>query len=265
MAQQCLHFRTAVAGRAPRPVEVADFMDACRAFLFPGFFHHIDALPSGIVRKLTPLIDDACTVITSHELDSRHVASLFAEKLPAITGLLARDVEATYLGDPAAESTDEVVICYPGIHAITNHRVAHALHELHIPLLPRMIAEMAHSHTGIDIHPAASIGPAFTIDHGTGVVIGATSIIGSNVKLYQGVTLGARSFDLDKEGNPIKGMPRHPIVGNDVVIYSNTTILGRITIGDGAVIGGNLWITGDVAPGEKLVQAKPNNILRFQQ
>jgi serine O-acetyltransferase len=128
-----------------------------------------------------------------------------------------------------------------------------------------MISEQAHSETGIDIHPAATIGRSFMIDHGTGVVVGATARIGDNVRIYQGVTLGARSFDLDSDGNPIKGVARHPIIGNNVIIYSNSTILGRVTIGDGAVIGGNLWVTTDVAPGEKLVQAKADNIVRFKQ
>ena len=133
-----------------------------------------------------------------------------------------------------------------------------------VPVIPRMISEMAHSETGIDIHPGATIGKYFAIDHGTGVVIGATAIIGENVKIYQGVTLGAKSFTLDENNNPVKGIPRHPIIGDNVVIYSNATILGRITIGSNAVIGGNIWVTTDVAEGEKLIQAKANNILRIK-
>ena len=137
-----------------------------------------------------------------------------------------------------------------------NYRVAHQMHQQGIPLIPRILTEMAHSETGIDIHPAATIGEYFSIDHGTGVVIGATAIIGKNVKLYQGVTLGAKSFPLDDEGNPIKGIPRHPILEDDVIIYSNATILGRITIGRGATIGGNIWVTEDVAPNARIVQSK---------
>lgn len=175
------------------------------------------------------------------------------------------DVNATYLGDPAAISTDEVIYCYPAIRAISNYRIAHELVKLEVPIIPRMISEQAHSETGIDIHPAATIGEGFTIDHGTGIVVGATAIIGNNVKLYQGVTLGAKSFDTDADGNPIKGIPRHPIIGDNVVIYSNASILGRINIGANAVIGGNIWVTEDVAEGEKLVQAKANNFLRFKQ
>ena len=145
---------------------------------------------------------------------------------------------------------------YPVIKAVTNYRIAHELLTLGVPLIPRIITEMAHSETGIDIHPGATIGSHFTIDHGTGVVIGATCIIGNNVKLYQGVTLGAKSFPLDENGNPIKGVPRHPILADDVIVYSNATILGRITLAKGTVVGGNLWVTESTQPGEQLVQAK---------
>ena len=157
-------------------------------------------------------------------------------------------------GAPAAGSFGEVISCYPVIKALTNYRVAHELYLIGVPLLPRILTEMAHSETGIDIHPAAQIGKHFTIDHGTGVVIGATSIIGDNVKLYQGVTLGARSFPLDENGNPIKNIPRHPILEDDVIVYSNASILGRIRIGKGAVIGGNIWVTEDVPPGARIQQ-----------
>lgn len=183
----------------------------------------------------------------------------FIESLPALRAILDTDIEATYLGDPAATSTHEVIVCYPGIRATMSHRIAHELVKLGVPILPRMIAEQAHSDTGIDIHPDATIGRSFVIDHGTGVVIGATAIIGDNVKIYQGVTLGARSFVKDADNNPVKGIARHPIIGNDVVIYANSTILGRINIGDGAVIGGNLWVTAPVGPGERVVQAVPEN------
>ncbi|MDL2211245.1 serine acetyltransferase, partial [Bacteroides sp. OttesenSCG-928-M17] len=170
--------------------------------------------------------------------------------------LLATDVEAAYNGDPAAQSYGEVICCYPSIRAISNYRIAHELQTLGVPLIPRIITEMAHSETGIDIHPGAKIGAYFAIDHGTGVVIGATTIIGKNVKLYQGVTLGAKSFPLDEEGKPIKGIIRHPIIEDDVIIYSNATILGRIVIGQGATIGGNIWVTENVPAGERIVQKK---------
>ena len=170
--------------------------------------------------------------------------------------ILATDVEATFTGDPAAESYGEIISCYPVIKAISNYRIAHELLLLGVPLIPRIITEKAHSETGIDIHPAASIGHHFTIDHGTGVVIGATCIIGNNVKLYQGVTLGAKSFPLDENGHPIKGIPRHPILEDNVIVYSNATILGRITISKGTVIGGNIWVTQGTKPGEQLIQSK---------
>lgn len=175
-------------------------------------------------------------------------------RLKHIREILSSDVEAAYNGDPAAENYGEIISCYPVIKALVNYRFAHELHLLGVPLLPRMITEMAHSETGIDIHPGASIGHHFTIDHGTGVVIGATCIIGNYVKLYQGVTLGAKSFPLDENGNPIKGIPRHPILEDDVIVYSNATVLGRITIARGTVIGGNVWVTESTKPGEHIVQ-----------
>lgn len=168
--------------------------------------------------------------------------------------MLATDIEAAYNGDPAAESKGEIISCYPVIKALVNYRIAHELVKLGVPLIPRIITEMAHSETGIDIHPAAQIGHHFTIDHGTGVVIGATCIIGNNVKLYQGVTLGAKSFPLDADGNPIKGIPRHPILEDDVIVYSNATILGRVTIGKGCVVGANIWVTEDMRPMTKKVK-----------
>jgi len=163
---------------------------------------------------------------------------------------------AAYNGDPAAKSFGEVIFCYPSIRAISNYRIANTLLKLNVPLIPRIITEMAHSETGIDIHPGATIGDFFTIDHGTGVVIGETAIIGHNVKMYQGVTLGAKSFPLDANGNPIKGIVRHPNIGNNVIIYSNSTILGTIKVGDNAVIGGNIWVDSDVPEGAKMVQRK---------
>jgi serine O-acetyltransferase len=162
---------------------------------------------------------------------------------------------AAYRGDPAARSVDEVLLCYPGILAMINHRIAHRLYELELPLLARIIAEIAHSETGIDIHPGATIGPSFFIDHGTGVVIGETAVIGARVRLYQAVTLGAKSFPGDGSGGLQKGLPRHPVVEDDVVIYAGATILGRVTIGRGSVIGGNIWLTRSVPPGSNVTQA----------
>jgi len=199
--------------------------------------------------------DDSDKRDAHHEM-ARKISSDFIFSLPEIRRKMVKDVEATYVGDPASNSRGEVIFCYPGILAISNYRIAHRLLELGVPLIPRFIGEMAHSETGIDIHPRAKIGESFMIDHGTGVVIGSTCIIGNNVRLYQGVTLGAKSFPLDKDGNPIKGIPRHPIVEDNVIIYAQATILGRVTIGRDSVIGGNVWITHSVPPNSKIMQIK---------
>lgn len=179
----------------------------------------------------------------------------FADSLPGIRACLDTDVLAAYQGDPAAGSVDEVLLCYPGVLAMIHHRVAHVLYSLQLPLLARIVAELAHAATGIDIHPGARIGSSFFIDHGTGVVIGETAIIGERVRVYQAVTLGAKRFPRDAAGHLEKGLPRHPIVDDDVVIYAGATILGRITVGRGAVVGGNVWVTEDVAPGAHVTQA----------
>ena len=184
------------------------------------------------------------------------ITQAFAKRLPAIRSLLETDIVAAYEGDPAAHSVDEVLVCYPGIMAITYYRLAHELHLLGVPLIARMISEIAHSSTGIEIHPGARIGGSFFIDHGTGVVIGETAIIGRNVRLYQAVTLGAKRFPVDEHGALVKGIPRHPIVEDDVVIYAGATILGRITIGRGSMIGGNVWLTRSVPPGSHITQAQ---------
>lgn len=184
------------------------------------------------------------------EKDATQVVREFARKLPEIRALLDSDVMAAYAGDPAARSVDEVLLCYPGIQAMIYHRIAHELYKLDVKLIARIIAEISHSATGIDIHPGAQVGPGCFIDHGTGVVIGETAIIGKNVRIYQAVTLGAKSFPVDDDGTLHKGLARHPIVEDNVVIYAGATILGRITIGKGAIIGGNTWVTDDVPAGD---------------
>ena len=190
-------------------------------------------------------------------LDERAVDIVreFGAALPRIRDLLDSDVLAAYRGDPAARSVDEVLVCYPGLHAMIHHRIAHQLHSLGVPLLARIVAELAHGGTGIDIHPGARIGSHFFIDHGTGVVIGETAVIGNNVRVYQAVTLGAKRFETDAEGALHKGGARHPIVEDDVVIYAGATVLGRVTIGRGASIGGNVWLTRSVPPGTRITQA----------
>ncbi len=186
---------------------------------------------------------------------SRQITNAFLKRLPDIKQLLQTDIRAAFEGDPAVTSPDEAVFCYPGIMAVTSYRVAHELWKLEVPLIPRMITEHAHSITGIDIHPGAQIGESFFIDHGTGVVIGETCIIGERVRIYQGVTLGARSFPLDEQGKPIKGIDRHPVVEDGVVIYSGATLLGRIVIGKNSIIGGNVWLTRDVPRNSRVTQS----------
>lgn len=269
----------------PSQPAIKEIIGLCREILFPGFFgnddvnsYNLEYITGLRCERLYSLLCNQiaaglalkecnCNGIDHNAIakNADDIAMDFISRLPEIRRVLHTDVCAVYRGDPAAESREEVIYCYPAIKAISNYRIAHALLTLGVPVIPRMISEMAHSETGIDIHPGATIGEYFAIDHGTGVVIGATAIIGNNVKLYQGVTLGAKSFTYDENNNPVKGIPRHPIIGDNVVIYSNTSVLGRITIGNNAVIGGNIWVTEDVAENEKLVQAKANNILRFKQ
>ena len=182
------------------------------------------------------------------------------QKQERLRELLGRDLDAAYQGDPAATSREEALFCYPGVTALIYYRMAHELYALGVPILPRIVCEIAHSDTGIDIHPGARIGGSFFIDHGVGVVIGATCVIGERVRLYQGVTLGTKSFPLDAQGHPIKGLPRHPIVEDDVVIYAGATILGRVTIGAGSSIGGNVWLTRSVPPGSRIAQAHARDL-----
>ncbi|WP_340265202.1 serine O-acetyltransferase EpsC [Sphingobium mellinum] len=190
------------------------------------------------------------------DAEAARIIGAFADGLATVRELLDSDVEAAYLGDPAARSVDEVLICYPSMLAIIHHRLAHRLYDLGAPLVARIISEIAHSRTGIDIHPGARVGRSFFIDHGTGVVIGETAIVGDRVRLYQGVTLGARSFPADEKGALEKALPRHPIIEDEVVIYAGATILGRIIIGSRSIIGGNVWLTDSVPADSNVRQAK---------
>ncbi|MYN14654.1 serine acetyltransferase [Pusillimonas sp. TS35] len=196
--------------------------------------------------------------LDENNLEARAVEAVqsFAEVLPDMRSLLDSDVLAAYQGDPAARSVDEVLLCYPGVQAMIHHRIAHQFYKQGLPLLARMASELAHSATGIDIHPGAQIGRSFFIDHGTGVVIGETCIIGERVRIYQAVTLGAKRFPVGANGELQKGLPRHPIVEDDVVIYAGATILGRVTLGRGCTIGGNVWLIDDVPPGCHVTQAE---------
>jgi serine O-acetyltransferase len=271
---------------APMPSAEAlrDIVELVRSIIFPGYYgrssiniatlkYHIGVAVERLSALLTEQIHAGLsfadygniaayaaysqrTILAELKRMAADRTERFIEKLPEIRRILATDVVAAYNGDPAAKSFGEIISCYPIIKELTIYRMAHELWLLDVPLIPRMLTEMAHSETGIDIHPGATIGEYFTIDHGTGVVIGETCIIGRNVKLYQGVTLGAKSFPLDAEGNPIKGIPRHPILEDDVIVYSNASILGRITIGRGATIGGNIWVTQDVPAGANITQKR---------
>ena len=208
-----------------------------------------------------------CTVEECEDCDkcdekADKAVSHLVGSLPGIQTILQRDILAAYEGDPAARSTMEVVLSYPGVHSIIVHRLAHLLYEQNVPLIPRIMSEQAHSRTGIDIHPGANIGAGFFIDHGTGVVIGETSIVGENVKLYQGVTLGAVSFEKDEKGNPIKGIKRHPNIEDGVVIYAGATILGAITVGANSEIGGNVWLTHSIPPGSKVFNQQPRPLVK---
>ncbi|HUT64020.1 MAG TPA: serine acetyltransferase [Anaerolineae bacterium] len=263
--------------RQPLPSRdvIINTIEDLRAVLFPGYFgtsevnadsihFYIGSTLNRIQRNLEEQIKWGLCFVCNNDQDclkecderARAIAISFLDKLPEARRILATDVQAAYEGDPAATSPDETIFCYPGVLAITSYRLAHELHVLGVPLIPRIITEHAHSITGIDIHPGTRIGESFFIDHGTGVVIGETCIIGNKVRIYQGVTLGAKSFPLDKNGKPIKGIERHPIVEDEVIIYSGATILGRVVIGRGSVIGGNVWLTHSVPPGSRITQAE---------
>ncbi|MCX5796279.1 MAG: serine acetyltransferase [Elusimicrobia bacterium] len=259
----------------PNGEEVRRVVEMLRSALFPGYYgappipaknirYHMGAALDAAARALAEQVERAfcffCEKTGDECCEGCHQRSFaiiadFMKTLPAVQQLLMSDVQAAYEGDPAATCPAETVFCYPGMMAVTNQRIAHELYRLKVPLIPRIITELAHSATGIDIHPGAVIGRSFFIDHGTGVVIGETSTIGAGVRLYQGVTLGAKSFPLDEHGDPIKGIKRHPDVEDEVVIYAGATILGPVRIGKGSQVGGNVWLTHSLPPGSKITQA----------
>ena len=263
----------------PSIAKLETVINMVREILFPGYFGNTSLRKNTVRHYMGVYIDELYELLSEeifaglcfecsgeedksleiHKEKAKQKTLSFIEYLPEIRRQLVSDVDATFLNDPAAKSTGEIIFAYPGIRAITNYRMAHKLLLLEVPLIPRFISEMAHSETGIDIHPRAQIGEHFTIDHGTGVVIGSTCILGKNVKIYQGVTLGAKSFPLDEKGNPIKGIPRHPIVKDNVVIYSGATILGRVTIGESSIIGGNVWVTNSLPANSRVMQSQPKD------
>jgi serine O-acetyltransferase len=266
--------RTKRLGAQPLPasVEVCKIIAALQELIFPGFFGTQglsgEILRWHVVERMDWLFDALSEQIkraafygeTSAAIqDPAEVATALLKKLPHIRRLLATDTEAAFAGDPAASCREEVIASYPGLFATFVYRIAHELFKLKVPLIPRMMTEHAHALTGIDIHPQTQIGDAFFIDHGTGVVIGGTAVIGNRVKIYQGVTLGAFSFPKDAEGNLIRNTKRHPTIEDDVVIYAGATILGGTTvIGRGSAIGGNVWLTKSVPPFSKVSQEQPN-------
>ncbi len=254
---------------------LAEIMERLQTILFPGFFgtsqihkesikYHQSASLDTVFRLLTEQIRrGGCFSCADYAEDchncekvSSQMAMDFLKRLPEVRRLLILDAKAAYEGDPAATSPGETIFCYPSLQVMTNHRIAHELYKLKVPVIPRIIGEMAHSKTGIDIHPGATIGEEFFIDHGTGVVIGETCIIGNNCRVYQGVTLGAVSFPKEENGILVKGNARHPIIGNNVIMYAGATILGRISIGDNCIIGANMWVTEDVLSNTKLLFSK---------
>jgi len=263
----------------PSTESLREIVDLTRAILFPGYFgyphlnisnmasylgYSMDRLAHLLEKQIRRGFCFACTdeaeSCTDCNARARDLTAQFLGRLPSIRYFLSRDVQAAYEGDPAAKNPGETIFCYPSIRTLTNYRLAHELFVMGIPLIPRIITELAHAETGVDIHPGATIGEKFFMDHCTGIVIGETTVIGKSVRVYQGVTLGAKSFPLDAQGNPIKGMARHPVVEDDVIIYSGATILGRVTIGEGSVIGGNVWLTQDVPPHSKILQGLPQRV-----
>ncbi len=246
----------------------------CMHLLFPGYFEE-GALPEGdlpafvdrlllrIERRLTAEIEKCLRFAQGADPVARAqtLATAFLAQLPEVRRVVKTDVDAAYAGDPAARSVEEIILAYPCVLAISIQRLAHVLHHLQVPLLPRMLTEYAHERTGCDIHPGAQLGTHFFIDHGTGVVIGETATVGNHVKLYQGVTLGAKSFDVDAEGNPIKGVKRHPDIGDHVTIYAHATILGGDTrVGGHSIVGSNVWLLRSI-PAESVAYFKGENLV----
>jgi len=253
-------------------VTLHEIVELLRAIIFPGYFGEVIVNSNTFEFHLGVKIERLFILLkeqiqnglrfNSSEIEKDNSVELasetalaFINKIPELKRLLSTDIKATFDGDPAAHNYGEVIFCYPSIRAVFNYRIAHELLTLGIPIIPRVISELAHSETGIDIHPGAQIGEYFSIDHGTGVVIGETCIIGNHVRLYQGVTLGAIRFRLDENGVPLK-VPRHPILEDNVVVYANANILGRITIGKDSTIGGNVWLTNSIPPGSRILQQK---------
>ena len=275
MTEKEVGMMPAVEAPLPSVEMVKQIVTLVKTLIFPDYFNkrqpdesirsyyigvHMEELATLLVKQIAhglQFCEDCEQIRTKAQVydEAERLAVQFLDALPEIKRLLYTDVEAMFDADPAARNYGEVIFCYPVMNAMTHYRVAHKLHELQVPVIPRIITELAHSKTGIDIHPGAQIGEYFSIDHGTGVVIGETTIIGNHVTLYQGVTLGAKSFKYDENGNMLN-VPRHPIIEDHVTVYSNASILGRITIGHDSTIGGNIWLTHSVPPHSRILQSK---------
>lgn len=238
--------------KAPSVSQLKRLMELVGYVIFPDY-SDVPSWTNGNETIHAVLADQLSTITSITNPDK--MADDFVQALPEIARLLHTDALAVMHNDPAVKSMQEVILCYPVVKVMVHYRTAHQLHLQGVPIIPRVITEMAHSATGIDIHPAAQIGEHFCIDHGTGVVIGATSVIGNHVMLYQGVTLGAKNFSYDANGVPID-MPRHPILEDYVTVYSNTSILGRVRIGHHTIVGGNVWLTHDVPPHSRVLQSR---------
>ena len=275
LTEQEVGMMPAVEAPLPSVEQVKEIVRLAKTIIFPDYFNkrqpdetirsyyigvHLEELQRLLIKQIAHGLQfcENCDAIKTKQQVYEEAGRLtleFIDTLPEIKRLLYTDIQAMFDSDPAAPNYGEVIFCYPVMNTMTHYRIAHKLHQLRVPVIPRIITELAHSKTGIDIHPGAQIGEYFAIDHGTGVVIGETSVIGNHVTLYQGVTLGAKSFKYDEAGN-ILNVPRHPIIEDHVTVYSNASILGRITIGHHSTIGGNIWLTHDVPPYSRILQSK---------
>ena len=275
LTEQEVSMMPATEAPLPSVEQVKEIVRLVKSIIFPDYFNkrqpdeairsyyigvHMEELVQLLIKQIAhglQFCEDCEAIKTKQQVyeQAERLALEFIDTLPEIKRLLYTDVQAMFDNDPAAPNYGEVIFCYPVMNTMTHYRIAHKLHELQVPVIPRIITELAHSKTGIDIHPGATIGEYFAIDHGTGVVIGETCIIGNHVTLYQGVTLGAKSFKYDEQGNMLN-VPRHPIIEDYVTVYSNASILGRITIGHHSTIGGNIWLTHDVPPYSRILQSK---------
>jgi Serine acetyltransferase len=262
--------------------QIIDVLSALRSLMLPGVYERcpvnramLEAMLDSRLKKTAIELSDIIGNALQHGCEENiglspadcsdmadETTIRILTELPVLRGQLDTDIRAAFEGDPAAKSFEEIMLSYPSLEAVSIYRIAHLIHTLGVPVIPRIMTEYAHKNTGIDIHPGATIGESFFIDHGTGVVIGETCAIGRHVKLYQGVTLGAKSFPLDAQGNPIKGIKRHPNIGDDAVIYSGATILGDVTIGHHSVIGGNVWLTESVPPYSTVFNTQPSPVIK---